>query len=152
MNGEPLGSGRPRRLVMAAIALMTVSQFFHYQATYRQQTGIAIVGGGGGDHVVADIATGTAIAHAYYTIDGVSGWSLHHHVWIVLAALAVVFGFRLRPGQVWDVWGFWIAVAGLVLCLFPTDTTMAPPGLGFYMGVVAVLIAIRAALLHRRPT
>jgi hypothetical protein len=144
MSG-PIRTAQPRNLVLIAIGVMTLSQFFHYQASYDQQIGVAIGGGGGGDYVQPNLSTGVAIARASNHVNGVSGWSMHPHAWTFLAALAVVFGLNLKLGRAWEAWGYWVAVVGLVCCVFPVDLTLTLPGLGLLAGLVAVAMAIWAA-------
>jgi hypothetical protein len=138
---------RERQIMLTAIVVMTASQFFHYQGAYIQHLSIGIVGGGGGDHVVADLNTGAAIAAATNPVAGVSGWSLHHHAWMVLAALAAVFALAPRVWA-WRGWAYWAGVFGLITCLFPTPMELSPPGAGYIGGLIAVAIGVWAARVN----
>ncbi len=142
--------GRPRRIMLIAIALMTLSQFFDYDSGITTTIGMPIVGGGGGDHVEANLATGAAIANASITIPGTTGWTLHPHARLILGALALLFATGLALGEWWLVWGYWIAVAGLVVCLYPFD--LGTPGVGALAGLIATGLGIWAARANaKRP-
>lgn len=126
---------------------MSVSQFLHYQGSYSQQLSMGIFGGGG-DYVRPDLASGTAIAHVQNKVAGVSGWTLHSHAWLILVALLFAFALNLKLGNAWKKWRYWAAVCGMAVCLIPTSFSLAPPGFGFILGLIAVAIAVWAARLH----
>ncbi|HEY5410066.1 MAG TPA: hypothetical protein VIJ94_05000 [Caulobacteraceae bacterium] len=144
------GLDRARQIMFLALGLMLVSQFFHYQGAYLQHGLMGIGGGGGGDHVEPDVASGVGIATTTSPIAGVTGWHLHPHAWLVLAALLA--GFLLGPklGRGWMAWGYWIGVVGLITCMFPTSLTLGPPGYGYIAGLAAIGLAIWAALVNRK--
>jgi hypothetical protein len=131
------GLDRARRMMIVAIGVMTVSQFMNYIAPHTETRAVLMMG------VYVPNASSGAIG-VEQPVAGTSGWTAHPYAWLILGALGLLFATGLDLGQWWTRWRYWIAVAGLVLCLFPFDLEDAP-GWGLLAGVVAIAIGVWAA-------
>ena len=133
---------RAHQTTIVALGIMTLSQFMNYVAPHTEQRQIELLG------VYTPTATsGFGVNEA---VSGESGWSAHPYAWLILGALLVLFVLQLDLGEVWRRWRYWIAVAGMVPCLFPFDTDVSP-GWGLLVGIIAVAIGVWSARLARRP-
>lgn len=123
---------RDHLVMIAAIALLFVSQFFDY-----------------GDGNSAYPIFGSDFRMDVYINFGLNGigWELHPQAWIVIIVLAFAF---LRS-DVYDhplmqKWGWWAALALVVFCNTPSDGIRA---FGSTLGLISMLIALVAAIMHQ---
>ena len=134
LRGKPL----PQRWMIGAIALNFVSQFF----LYLDDAGIAGLSG------MLDTTHYTQLTIYSFAAVG-TGWQLHQMAFLLIPVLALVF---LREDFVQQRWfirfGYWL---GVVL-LFFTMTPGAPfrGAFGALLGLISLVIAIWAAILHGR--
>ncbi len=129
----------PARLVMiAAVALLFVSQFFYYLD----------------DPSSAQLSIGPDFSSStLYIFDfGAkgTGWELHPHAWVIL----VVLGFAFLRDDFIDHplfirFGWWASVVLVIAATAPGAYLRA---FGGGMGGIAVLMAIGATLLHMAET
>jgi hypothetical protein len=120
-------------LMIAAIVLLFVSQFFDY---------------GDGNSAFLNIfpdfiGSGLGIN---FGLNGI-GWELHPLAYVIVVVLAFAF---LRS-DIYDhpfmqKYGWWIGLALVVICNIPSDGIRA---LGSTLGLFAMLLALVAAILHQ---
>ena len=124
----------PARLLMiAAIALLFVSQFFLYLDD--PSSALLTIGGDFSStlHIFDFGAKGT-------------GWELHPHAWVILVVLGFVFlrdDFIDHP--LFVRFGWWASVALVIAATAPGAYFRA---FGGGLGGIAVLMALGAAFLH----
>ncbi len=128
------GKTPARLLMIAAIVLLLVSQFFLY---------------------LDDPATGQLFVDADFNTAGFysipptgTGWELHPHAYVILVVLAFAY---LRDDILEMRWfdraGWWLTVVLFIAATIPGAYLRATGG---GMGGIAVLMAIIAAILHMR--
>lgn len=125
---------RDRKIMLAAIGLSLVSQFF----TYKK--------GGGGYLTRAtdtNYYTGLVLTGGF----GGTGWQLHKLALPLLAALAFIYLSKTWQRVWWTKWGWWVACVMLFLTITPADPMST---LGGFMGLVALGLAVWAAITHRK--
>lgn len=126
---------RAEHIAWTAIVLSFVSQFFQYEEDTR----------GGMLHRATDERYYTGIS--FFGSAGGTGWAMHPHAWITLAALAVVYSTGTHAGRFWSRWGYWLTAAGILASTVPGRIA---GGAGALLGAVAFGIAIWAAIRNRR--
>lgn len=130
------GKSRARLLMLAALALSFISQFFLYET--KSDNSYMSLGPNFSSTVYLDV---TARAAA-------TGWEMHPYAYIILLVLA----FALLRDDVaempwFDCFGYWLSA----FLLFAASSPGAPfRAKGAAMGFVAFLIALAAAILQQR--
>lgn len=127
------GVERPRKIMLAATALLFVSQFFRY----GEKTAYFLT-----DATNTSLYTGMASADS-----PASGWSLHPHALPVILVLAAAFGAPLARRAGVRGWIYWAGAALVFLAVIPAAPMR---GVGAMMGLVAVGLAVWAALAARK--
>jgi hypothetical protein len=130
------GKSRAQLVMLAAILLNFVSQFF----LYLDDAGSAMLWYPMSDQYWTGISYwGEAIG---------TGWELHPHAMIIIVMLAVVYlRGDLLESKSFGKWGWWIMVAALIAATVPGAYLRA---FGGGMGGISVLIAIAAAIMNQR--
>lgn len=123
---------RAQLLMIAALVLLLVSQFFYY----LDDPGTGVLS------IDADFNT-----TGYYTFGAQgTGWQLHPHAYVILVVLGFVF---LRDDIIDQPWfkkfGWWVALALVFAATIPGAYFRADGGA---MGGIAVLMAIGAVALN----
>ena len=133
MLKEFLGDKPPAHLLMlAAIVLLFVSQFFAY-----------------GDGNSSYMIFGPDFSNTVYINFGLNGigWELHPQAYVIVVVLAFAF---LRPDiynhPLMQKFGWWAGLALVVISNIPSAGIRAT---GSMMGLFAMLIALVAAILHQ---
>ncbi len=124
---------RDHLIMLAAIALLFVSQFFPY-------------GDGNSAYPVfgPNFSMGVAIN---FGLNGI-GWELHPLAWIIIVVLAFAFlRSDIYDHPLMQKWGWWAGFALVVLCNSPSDGIRA---FGSTLGLIAILLALVAAIMHQR--
>ncbi len=116
---------RQSKLIIGGLGLLVLSQFLNY---------VANTGGG----TVAMFGLGRGI---YATVAGSSrsGWSVHGLFALLLLAPLAIYALDLKPGAWWTIWGKLITALLVLLNLWPAS--FGHWGTGFYLGIVAAVIA-----------
>lgn len=128
----------PARLLMiAAILLLFVSQFFLYLD----------------DESSAFLSVGGDFSSTLYIYDfGAkgTGWDLHPHAWVILVALAFAFlRDDIADHRLFVRFGWWVAVALVLTATIPGAYLRA---FGGSLGCISLLMALGAAILHTLET
>lgn len=127
---------RAQRLMLAAIVLNALSQFFLYSdgsSTYVLHTDYY-----GYQWLVPPDGYGRA-----------SGWDLHLHAYPILLVLLICFGRNDVPASpLVSRFGWWLAAVLLLWACLPTALDVW--GFGTMWGLVSVIAAIVAAIWHGR--
>ena len=128
----------PARLLMiAAILLLFVSQFFLYLD----------------DESSAFLSIGADYSSTLYIYDfGAkgTGWDLHPHAWVILVALGFAFlRDDIADHRLFVRYGWWVAVALVFAATIPGAYLRA---FGGSLGGISLLMALGAAILHRLET
>lgn len=117
-----------RKLMLAAIVLMAVSQFLPYSTAYRDA-----------------IMSGTSMPFAVNEgVDG-TGWEVHGHALPMLLLLLGYFLSPLADDKGFGRFGWWVSVVALFITMMPGSPTP-----GVWVGLAAVGLAIVAAILNGR--
>jgi len=135
---EFLRGKSPARLIMlAAIVLLFVSQFFLYVA----DPGEAMLGR------MTDVTAYTSY-NPFQSMHYGTGWELHPWAYVILPLLGLVF---VRDDVVDIGWfsrfGWWVAVALILAATFP-GRYLSESAIGGSMGGIALLLGILAAAVH----
>lgn len=126
-----------QRWMIAAIALCAVSQFF----LYVNDDSVAVLNDTVNLSYVNPITVFDPGAIG-------TGWQLHPQAYVLLVVAAFLFLRDDFAGSRWFVrFGYWLGVLMLFLCAVPGAPFRA---LGALLGLVAVVLGVWAAILHRR--
>lgn len=130
------GKTAARLLMIAALLLLTVSQFYLYQKTENRS--YLIVGPDFRDSTLhLDLDARKAA----------TGWELHPHAYLIQLVLAfALLRDDIAESRMFMRFGYWLCVLLMFAAIIP-GTPMRAPGAG--MGGIAALMAIAAAVLHQ---
>ena len=130
------GKSRARLLMLAALALSIISQFFLYES--KSDLSYMSLGPNFSSTVYLDLTAR----------DAATGWEMHPQAYIILLVLA----FALLRDDVAEMpwferFGYWLSAILLFLAATPAAPFRAK---GAAMGCIAFLIALAAAFLQQR--
>ena len=127
------GKTLPRLMMIAALLLCTMSQFFLYFDD--PTTGILSID-----------ADWNTVGHYWFGASG-TGWGLHPHAYLILVLLAFAFlRDDVAEHRLFRRFGYWVSL----LLFFAAITPGAPlRAAGAGLGGVAFLIAFAAAVVHQ---
>ena len=125
--------GESRRLMLIAIALLAVSQFFKYV----EDNSYSFIGVG------LDLEWSTFYLHSD---PGGTGWDMHPWAWPVIFIAGLLFWTDTHNEPLWRGYIWWVTAIALLTCLVPTSIWT----FGTFMGAVACALAFIAAFRHQR--
>jgi hypothetical protein len=127
----------PARLMMiAAIVLLFVSQFFLYLNDP----------GGGYIPNAMNLEEYTRVVITSFGAVG-TGWELHPHAYVILIVLAFAFlRDDIVESPIFSKAGWWVSLILFVVAILPGAPLRDAPGAA--MGGIAALIALAAVLVH----
>lgn len=127
----------PARLLMiAAIVLLFVSQFFLYLNDP----------GGGFIPNAMNLEEYTRVVITSFGAVG-TGWELHPHAYVILIVLAFAFlRDEVVESPLFSRAGWWVSLILVIACILPGAPLRNAPGAA--MGGIAALIALAAVLVH----
>ncbi len=112
---------RQHKMIVGGLGLLVLSQFLHY--------------GGGG--MVAMFGLGRGI-YATVASGNRSGWDVHGIFALLLPGPLAVYALNLKPGAWWNIWGRLLTGVLVLLNLWPASFHI---GFGFFVGLIAAVIA-----------
>ena len=125
----------PRKVMLAALAVLFVSQFMTY-STSNVYGYVTPTDGWRGTH---------AVWHYENNPEG-TGWEIHRHAMLIIPLLAYVYLSSFWKKDFWRRWGYLISLVLIFACLTPGEWTEY----GFKLGLAAFGLAIWATVLNRR--
>lgn len=126
------GLERPRRIMLIAIGLLFISQFF----AYGEKTNYHLIDPGA----------------AFYTEMGsqeveATGWELHPLAGPIILGLFLLFAMRFDNHPQVRRWRYWAAVVLFIVATSPAAPVRA---FGAMLGVVALGLAVWSAIMARK--
>jgi hypothetical protein len=123
---------RDHLVMLAAIVLLFVSQFFDY-----------------GDGNSAYPIFGPDFAMDVWINFGLNGigWELHPQAWVIIVVLAFAFlRSDIYEHPLMQKFGWWAGFVLVIACNTPSDGIRA---FGSTLGLIAILLALVAAIMHQ---
>jgi hypothetical protein len=125
---------RPSQVALIAIAVLFVSQFFHYNDSHTWG-------------VLSISANWNTVGH-YYS-DGAksgTGWEIHRWAWLMIVILAVLHGSDISESRHFLRFGYWLSLPLIIIAFTPASISTP----GGKMGFAALCLMLLAAIWNLR--